>query len=133
MFQRGSEPSEDDMAAAPLLRIALNLEEIVRRVVRTIVTVAAREAADREAKWLRLSDHVEDDEQRAVRDAILELARTLETYAGDADGQPAVGDTGLSKLITDLLRAEAQLAEARGALEDRLPGNRSESESGGPV
>ncbi|MFB7559210.1 hypothetical protein [Streptomyces brevispora] len=133
MFQRGSEPSEDDMAAAPLLRIALNLEEIVRRVVRTIVTVAAREAADREAKWLKLSDHVEDDEQRAARDAILELARTLETYAGDADGQPAAGDAGLSKLITDLLRAEAQLAEARGALEDRLPGNRSESESGGPV
>ncbi|MFD5161229.1 hypothetical protein ACFWMJ_24675 [Streptomyces hawaiiensis] len=121
------------MAAAPLLRIALNLEEIARRVVRTIVTVAAREAADREAKWLRLSDHVEDDEQRAARDAILELGRTRETYAGDADGQPAAGDTGLSKLITDLLRAEAQLAEARGALEDRLPGNRSESESGGPV
>ncbi|MFE7891140.1 hypothetical protein [Streptomyces sp. NPDC057412] len=133
MFPRGSEPSEEDLVAAPLLRMALNLEEIVRRVVRTIVTVAAREASDREAKWLRLSDHVEDDEQRAARDAILELAQLLETYTGDADGQPATGDAGLSKLITDLLHAETQLAEARGALEDRLPERRSGSESGGPV
>ncbi|WP_327666672.1 hypothetical protein OHN37_07545 [Streptomyces sp. NBC_00485] len=131
-FPRGSEPSEHDMVAAPLLRIALNLEEIVRRVVLEIVAVAAREAADREAKWLRLSDHVEEDDQRAARDAVLELAQLLDMYTGDADGQPAAGDTGLSKLITDLVRAETQLAEARGALEDRLPGN-PESESDGPV
>ncbi|MGW5635781.1 hypothetical protein [Streptomyces sp. NPDC003832] len=128
MFQRGSEPSEDDMAAAPLLRIALLLEETTRRAVREIVVVAAREAADREAKWLRLSDHVEDDEQREARDAILELAQLLEIYTDDAHGQPAVADAGLSKLIADLLRAEAQLAEARGAIEDRLSGKQPGSE-----
>jgi dephospho-CoA kinase len=131
MFRPGREPSEDDMVAAPLLRIALILEENVRRVVREILVVAAQEAADREAKWLRLSEHVEEDEQRAARDAVLELARTLGTDTGDADGQPAAG-VGLSKLIASLLRTETQLAEVRGALEDRLP-RTSESEPGGPV
>lgn len=131
MFPPGSEPSEDDLTGTPLLRIALNLEETVHRVVREIVAVATQEAAGREAKWLRLSDHVKDDEQRAARDRILELARILETYSGDADGQPAVGDAGLSRLITDLLRAETQLEEARRALEDRLLGDPSENESGG--
>ncbi|MFC7910337.1 hypothetical protein [Streptomyces nigra] len=127
-FRPGSEPSEDDLAGTPLLGLALNLEETVHRVVREIVVVASREAADREAKWLSLSDHVEEDEQRAARDAILELARTLEMYSDDADDQPAVSETGTSKLITTLRRAETQLAEAREALEERLARTSPESE-----
>ncbi|MFJ1785507.1 hypothetical protein ACIOML_14500 [Streptomyces anulatus] len=132
MFPPGSEPSDDDMVAAPLLRIALDLEETVRGVVREIVVVAAREAADREAKWLRLSEHVEEDEQRAARDAVLELARTLATYTGDTDGQPAAG-AEFPKLRATLLRAETQLAEVRRTLEDRLPRRSSESEPSGPM
>jgi hypothetical protein len=130
MFPPGREPSEDDMVGAPLLRVALGLEETVHGIAGEIVALAAQEAADKEAKWLKLSEHLEEDEQRAARDALLQLARTLETYTNGADGGPAV-DAGLPKLIAALQHAESQLAEARRALEDRLPAMPSESEPDG--
>jgi hypothetical protein len=132
MFPSGREPSEDDMVGAPLLRVALSLEETARGVAGEIVALAAQEAADKEAKWLKLTEHLEEDEQRAARDALLRLARTLETYTDGADGDPVV-DAGLPKLIAALQHAESQLAEARRALEDRLPVMPSESEPDGPV
>lgn len=132
MFPPGREPSEDDMVGAPLLRVALSLEENVRGIAGEIVALAAQEAADKEAKWLKLSEHLEEDEQRASRDALLRLARTLETYTDGADDDPAPG-AGLPKLIAALERAESQLAEARRVLEDRLPAMPLESEPGGSV
>ncbi|QKZ17050.1 hypothetical protein [Streptomyces chartreusis] len=128
-FPPGREPSEDDMSAAPLLRIALSLEETVRRVTGEIVALAAQEAVDKEAKWLKLSEHLEEDEQRAARDALLQLARTLETYT---DKDPAV-DAGLPKLLAALQGAESQLAEARQALKDRSPVMPSENDPDEPV
>jgi hypothetical protein len=119
MFPSGRAPSEDDMVGTPLLRVALSLEETVRKVVGEIVALAAQEAAGKEAKWLKLSDHLEEDEQRAVRDTLLRLARTLETYTNGADGDPAV-EPRLPKLIAALQHAESQLAEARRVLEDGL-------------
>lgn len=132
MFPPGHEPSEDDMVAAPLLRIALSLEETVRGVTGEIVALAAQEAADKEAKWLKLSEHLEADEQRAARDTLLRLARTLEMYTDGDDGEPATG-TRLPKLISALQRAESQLADARRALENGLPAVPLESEPDGPV
>ncbi|MGW2331571.1 hypothetical protein ACWC5C_38275 [Streptomyces sp. NPDC001700] len=132
MFPPGHEPSEDDMVGAPLLRLALGLEETARGVAGEIVALAAQEAADKEAKWLKLSEYLEEDEQRAARDALLRLARTLETYTDGADGGPAV-DAGLPKLIAALQHAESQLAEARRALEDRQPTMPSDNEPNGPV
>ncbi|WP_432752311.1 hypothetical protein ACE1OA_04680 [Streptomyces sp. JL2001] len=132
MFPSGSEPSEDDMAGAPLLRVALSLEETVRGVVGEIVALAAQEADDKEAKWLKLSEHLEPDEQRAARDAFLRLAHTLKAYTDGEDGDPAAR-TGLPKLIAALQRAESQLAEARRVLEDALPAMPSEREPDGSV
>ncbi|UZI27238.1 hypothetical protein [Streptomyces sp. VB1] len=132
MFPSGHEPGQDDMVAVPLLRNALILEDAVRRVVREFVVSAEREAADKEAKWLKISEHLEEDEQRAARDAVLELARTLATYAGDADVEPAV-EAGHSKLITTLLRAETQLAEVRRVLEAHLSETSSEGEPRAPA
>ncbi|MFJ5075207.1 hypothetical protein ACIP8Z_11470 [Streptomyces sp. NPDC088553] len=128
MFPPGHEPSQDDTAAVPLLRNALAVEDAVRRVVREIVVFAAREAADKEAKWLQLSGHLEDDDQRSARDAVLELASTLARYTGDADAEP-VAEDGYSKLITILLRAETQLAEVRRVLEMHLSKTSPEGES----
>lgn len=132
MFPPGREPSEDDMTGAPLLRVALSLEGTVRGVVREIVALAAQQAADKEAKWLKLSEHLEADEQRAARNALLQLARTLKMYTDGDDGDPAA-DVGLPKLIAALQRAESQLAEARRSLEDRLSAMPSESGPDGPV
>ncbi|MFJ2769195.1 hypothetical protein [Streptomyces sp. NPDC087300] len=125
MFPSGGEPSEDDMVGAPLLRVALSLEETVRGVAGEIVALAAQEAADKEAKWLQLSEHLEPDEQRVARDALLRLARTLQAYTDGEDGDPAAG-AGLPKLIAALQGAESQLAEARRVLEDGLPAMPSE-------
>ncbi|MFF4467433.1 hypothetical protein ACFY13_49490 [Streptomyces mirabilis] len=130
MFPPGREPSEDDMVGAPLLRIALSLEETVRGVASEIVALAAQEAAGKEAKWLKLSEHLEENEQRAARDALLQLARTLEMYTDGADGNPAV-EAGLPKLIVALQRAESLLAEARRVLEGRLSETSLKSEPDG--
>ncbi|WP_157430492.1 hypothetical protein [Actinomadura macra] len=132
MFQPGREPSEDDMVGAPLLRIALELEETVRSVTREIVAFAAQEAADKEAKWLKLSEHLEVDEQRAARDALLRLARTIKTYTDGDDGDPATG-ARLPKLIAALQHAGSQLADARVALEGGLPAVPLESKPDGPA
>ncbi|MDF6066089.1 hypothetical protein H8R03_29630 [Streptomyces sp. JH010] len=132
MFPRGHEPDQDDMVAVPLLRNALVLEDAVHRLVREIVVLAAREAADKEAKWLKLSEHLEEDEQRAARDAVLELARTLAMYTGDAVAEPVV-EAGHSKLITTLLHAEAQLAEVRRVLEARRSRTSADGEPGAPA
>lgn len=130
MFPPGREPSEDDMVGAPLLRVALSLEATVRGVAHEIVALAAQEAADKEAKWLKLSEHLEEDEQRAARNALLRLAHTLETYTDGDVGGPTV-DAGLPKLIAALQHAESQLAEARRTLEDRLPAMPSKNEADG--
>jgi hypothetical protein len=132
MFSPGHQPGGGDMAAAPLLGIALALEDTVRRVVREIITVATLEAADKEAKWLGLAEHVEEDDQRAALDALLEFAQSLGTYSGDADNRQ-VATAGPSKLMTALRQAEKQLAEAREALEERVPGTSSEDEDSGPA
>lgn len=132
MFPPGYEPRESDMVGAPLLRVALSLEETVRGVAGEIVALAAQEAADKEAKWLKLSEHLEADEERAARDALVQLARTLSTYTDGDDGDPTAG-VGLPRLIAALQRAESQLADARRALEDGLPAMPLESESDGPA
>ncbi|MEU9159627.1 hypothetical protein AB0D29_04980 [Streptomyces sp. NPDC048424] len=132
MFPPGYEPRESDMVGAPLLRVALSLEETVRGVAGEIVALAAQEAADKEAKWLKLSEHLEADEERAARDALVQLARTLSTYTDGDDGDPTAG-VGLPRLIAALLRAESQLADARRALENGLPAMPLESESDGPA
>ncbi|MFJ8957536.1 hypothetical protein ACIRO1_46355 [Streptomyces sp. NPDC102381] len=132
MFPPGHEPSEGDMIEAPLLRAALSLEGTVRTVAREIVSLAAQQAAGTEAKWLELSEHLEEDEERAAREALVQLARTLETSTDGADGDPAV-DAGFPRLLATLQRAESQLAEARRSLEDHLSATQSESDPGGTV
>lgn len=72
---------------------------------------------DDEAKWLRLSGYsgyVEEDEQRAVRDAVLELAGTLAMYTGEADAEPAV-KAGHSKLIAGCATGAQGCSEPGGA------------------
>lgn len=132
-FPLGREPSEDDMVGAPLLRIALSLEETLRGVTGEIVAFAAQEAADKEAKWLKLSEHLEADEERAARDALLRFARTLRTtYTDGDDDDPATG-AQLPRLIAALQRVESQLADARRALEEGLPAVPFEGEPDSPA
>lgn len=67
-FPGEAEPSADDVASDTLLRLALNLEDSTREIVRALVAEAAATAMDREAEWIRLSENLpEDEERKAIR------------------------------------------------------------------
>jgi hypothetical protein len=68
LFPREAEPSAEDIASETLLRLALNLEDSAREIVRALVVEAAAMALDREAEWVRLSENLaEDEERKALR------------------------------------------------------------------
>nr|WP_127891585.1 hypothetical protein [Streptomyces sp. S10(2018)] len=118
-FPSGYDPSADDVAVAPLLQAALRLEDGARRGVRELVALAAQIAADTDAKWLKLSEGIEGDEQREALDAIQELAWLLEANTDDVGSEP-LADPKVSRLIATLQGVEAELAATRKILEARL-------------
>lgn len=72
LFPREAEPSAEDVVSETLLRLALNLEDSTREIVRALVVEAAATALDREAEWVRLSENLAEDEERK---ALLQLNR----------------------------------------------------------
>jgi hypothetical protein len=73
LFQNKSEPNQDDLESLQLLKAALELESAVREAVEHAVVRAYEEASSAEAKWLSLSDHLIDDEQRRARRTLARL------------------------------------------------------------
>lgn len=117
MFPTDSEP-DGDTTRTTLLRFALELEETVRDVVRHIIVAAAEQATDKEAKWLRLAEHLAEDDQRHL----LRLIRRVKRRLGAEHTDPAAtGDMDEhAQSIAALRTAEARLAEIRHALEEHF-------------
>lgn len=74
-FSGGAEPSANDVGSDTLLRVALNLEDSCREIVRALVVEAAVTARDREATWVRLSENLPEDEERTAIRQLHRLAR----------------------------------------------------------
>ena len=70
LFQPGLEPNQDQLQSLRVLRAAIDVESSVRELVERAVLQAFKEASTNETKWLQLSDHLVDDDQR-------QSARTL--------------------------------------------------------
>ncbi|MFF2949822.1 hypothetical protein ACFVVU_00520 [Kitasatospora sp. NPDC057965] len=122
IFRSGHQPDDADVGVAPLLKYALELEDIVRGVVRDVVSLAAEEAADREAKWLELSEHLEEDDQHR---AIQEIFRLIRERNPEPDQDLPKGQAGDlagrgSEVAASLRKAEARIARIRIALEEHL-------------
>lgn len=122
-FEKGNEPSHADMIGALLLKLALELEDTAREVVQQIVIFAADEATDTEAKWLQLSAHLGEDDQRRARRSIRQLQRSLtqeyERLATDQDPVSDVADDR-AELVATMRRAEGTLERIRKTLEAHL-------------
>jgi hypothetical protein len=124
IFNPGKEPGHNATTATPLLQLALNLESTIREVVQQIVIVATNAAIDKEAKWLQLSEHIVEDQQRRALGHIRRMQRELtKTQTGpdtDHSTQPGPYDDN-SHILSGLLTAETQLRNTRLALEAALP------------
>jgi hypothetical protein len=67
-FPEDAEPSPGDVISDTLLSLALRVEASAREIVRALIAEAAATALDREARWIRLSETMaEDEERRAIR------------------------------------------------------------------
>jgi hypothetical protein len=133
-FQEGEEPTDGETAGEPLLAAALNFEEQVRDVVAAAVIVAAQEAADREADWLKVSQHLAEDQERKSLRLLSSLQRaawrkshntgnTTEEDEEDVDLGPGA-DSGLDNLRLALDAAIGSMGRIRAALDetsDRTP------------
>jgi hypothetical protein len=122
MFDDGGEPGEAELSALPLLRYALDLEDVVRDLVRQIIMLAAAKASDREAKWVKLAEHLAtDDSSRAIK----ELLKLAHKYSGE-ESRPTAGATSAQHegegLVDALRRAEEEMRHVRRGLEHALAG-----------
>ncbi len=98
MFPAHAESGEKDMVSSTLLRLALDLEDTARGIVRSLVAEAAATSLDREAEWVRLSANLAEDEERK---AFQQLRRLTE----QSDGQPENTDN-----MESLERVHARIA-----------------------
>jgi hypothetical protein len=104
-FSGHVEPSAGDIASNVLLRLALNLENSAREIVRTLVIEAAALSLERESEWVSLSESLdEDDESEAVRwlqQLVGESAAQQPAEAGDAKPlERALA--GITRIVGDL-------------------------------
>ncbi|MFI5564378.1 hypothetical protein ACIA2T_34235 [Amycolatopsis japonica] len=117
LFAEGSEPDATTTRTS-LLRWALSLEQAVRDVVRHIVVAAAEEATDKEAKWVRATEHLAEDESTQLVRWMRRLKRLESARSDDSAGElnEETYDRN-ADMIATLRKAEARLVEARLALE----------------
>lgn len=117
-FPGGHEPDATTTQTS-LLRLALILEQTVYDVVRHIIVVATKEAADKEAEWLRAAEHLVEDEhlQLARHVRRLEL-RLLANTDGDTPTLKTETQNPHAQSIETLRKAENRLADVRRALEE---------------
>lgn len=111
-FPEGAEPSAENMASEPLLRVALRLEDGARDIVRTLVAEAARAAEDREAKWVQLSGELtEDDERKAIRE-LRRISRMLAEHLGNPEETDSLElvHAHLAQLIGTLTNLNEEIA-----------------------
>ena len=82
IFPAHAEPGEEEIVSSTLLRLALDLEDAARGIVRSLVAEAAANSLDREAEWVRLSANLTEDEERK---ALQQLQRLTEQSGGQSE------------------------------------------------
>lgn len=117
MFPTGEEP-DDDANRTTLLRFALELGETVRDVVRHIIVVAAKQAVDKESKWLTLAEHLAEDDQRNLLCMIRRMERRMRAENAEVAFVDDVNEH--ARAIEALRKAEMRLTEVRHVLEEHF-------------
>jgi hypothetical protein len=111
-FNSDSAPDGEDTEVNALLSIALNLENSIRDVVRTLIIEAASRAATREGKWLQIAEGLDDDES-IFRRALWQLKRTQH----DDSVQPEQQSARVAAAVQSLETAITVCESVRSALE----------------
>lgn len=117
-FPEDAEPSPDDLTSSTLLSLALSVEDSAREIVRALIAEAATTALDREARWVRLSEGLaEDEERRAIRHLGRLIRLSGENIGSPEDMEPlervhayimrTIGQlTAISDAITEVRRGQ---------------------------
>jgi hypothetical protein len=91
-FPEDAEPNPEDVISDTLLSLALSVEASAREIVRALVAEAAATALDREARWVRLSERLADDEERrAIRQLDRLMRLSEESIDNPEDMEPLDG------------------------------------------
>lgn len=112
-FPEDAEPSPEDVISDTLLSLALSVEASAREIVRALVAEAAATALDREARWVRLSEKLaEDEERRAIRqlDRLMQLSQESIDNPEDMER--------LERVQSYIKRTIVQLTEISDAISD---------------
>jgi len=117
-FPEDAEPSPEDVISDTLLSLALRVEASAREIVRALIAEAAATALDREARWVRLSGTMaEDEERRAIRQLDRLIRLSEESIDNPEDMEPldrvqsyitrTIGQlTAISDAITEVSRGQ---------------------------
>jgi hypothetical protein len=115
-FPEGTEPSNEDVISDTLLSLALNVEDSARQVVRALIAEAAATALDREAKWVRLSENLAEDDERQAIWHLRRLMGLEEKSAGNPEGMEALArvQAFIKRSIDQLTAVCDAITEVRG-------------------
>ncbi|WP_300611968.1 hypothetical protein [Trebonia sp.] len=110
-FPADAEPSTEEVISDTLLSLALRVEDSAREIVRALIAEAAATALDREARWIRLSETVaEDEERRAIRQ-LGRLARLAEESTCNPEEMES-----LDRVQANIMRTIGQLTVISDAI-----------------
>ena len=116
-FPEDAEPSPEDVIADTLLSLALSVEDSAREIVRTLIAQAAATALDREARWVRLSENLaEDEERQAIRHLNRLIQLSEESSANPEDMDP------LDRVQAHIARTIGQFTAISDAITEARPG-----------
>lgn len=119
-FPEDAEPSPEDVISDTLLSLALRVEASAGQIVRALIAEAAATALDREARWVRLSETMaEDEERRAIRQLDRLMRFSEESIDNPEDMEPldrvqfyitrTIGQlTAISDAITEVSRGQEE-------------------------
>jgi hypothetical protein len=117
MFPKEAEPSAEDVASETLLRLALNLEDSAREIVRALVVEAAATALNQEAEWVRLTENLAEDEERKALRRLNRLARLSNERLDDLEDMEP-----LERAHAHIARMIKTLTTINKAIADELQG-----------
>lgn len=120
IFGDDAQPSEDDIASVALLKAACTIDEDVREVVTAAVIVAARDATRREAKWLELSRHLAEDQQRLAVKALRRLRLSRYHDSEENESTASTPDLSDDTISGDPDETHAAVRDLRAALDRAL-------------
>lgn len=132
-FRPEEAPDQNTMASISALTLALDLEETTRDIVLQVLHLAANEADNKEAPWIRATEHLAEDNQRSIWRLMRQADRRRRwQYASadtdrdnledtsDEDTNESAGDVEATQILTALQQAQARLASICSAIEHAI-------------